>query len=162
MPAPDPGEAPRIVPRNDGDSDGVVVGALPTGNLLLLDGEGRILLGLRAAEETPDAGMWNLPGGKCEAGERPIDTVIRETFEEFAVTLSEADLRPFARYRCFYPDRVVDADYFLARLDGEVAIRVDAREFSRGGFFDLREAAGWTLAFRQEVVLQALLASGAA
>jgi len=38
------------------------------------------------------AGYWDLPGGGREGGESPMDCVLRETFEEFALTLVRDDL----------------------------------------------------------------------
>jgi 8-oxo-dGTP diphosphatase len=43
----------------------------------LVDTDGRVLLTERPAGKTM-AGLWEFPGGKIEAGERPEDTLIRE------------------------------------------------------------------------------------
>jgi 8-oxo-dGTP pyrophosphatase MutT (NUDIX family) len=49
---------------------------------VVLDGEGRILLGRRA-----DSGAWALPGGIIEPGEEPADAAARECFEETGVVV---------------------------------------------------------------------------
>ena len=47
----------------------------------LVDADGRVLLAQRP-EGKALAGMWEFPGGKVEAGERPEETVVRELREE--------------------------------------------------------------------------------
>ena len=44
----------------------------------LVDADGRVLLTERPAGKSM-AGLWEFPGGKVEAGERPEETLIRET-----------------------------------------------------------------------------------
>jgi 8-oxo-dGTP diphosphatase len=69
----------------------------------LVDTDGRILLSRRPAGK-PMAGLWEFPGGKVEAGERPEQTLIRELKEELGIVVNEACLAPltFASHR--YPD----------------------------------------------------------
>lgn len=50
----------------------------------ILTPTGRILLVYEPKFENP---KWKLPGGKIERGESPIDTAIREGFEETGVTI---------------------------------------------------------------------------
>lgn len=51
----------------------------PCANAIVVD-DGRVLLGRRA--HGPWQGSWGSPGGFCEAGEHPIETVVREVREE--------------------------------------------------------------------------------
>lgn len=44
-------------------------------------GDGAVLLA-RMAPNSPDAGLWTLPGGGVEFGEHPDDAVLRELREE--------------------------------------------------------------------------------
>jgi 8-oxo-dGTP diphosphatase len=44
-------------------------------------GDGAVLLA-RMAEDSPDAGLWTLPGGRVEFGEHPDNAVLRELREE--------------------------------------------------------------------------------
>jgi 8-oxo-dGTP diphosphatase len=62
-------------------SDGVVrtVGAL------LVDAQGRVLLGLRAAHKKAWPNHWDAIGGRVEAGETPAQAMIREVGEEIGV-----------------------------------------------------------------------------
>lgn len=43
----------------------------------------------RAAE--PDAGMWSIPGGLVEVGEKAADAAIREAMEETSLTVEIVD-----------------------------------------------------------------------
>lgn len=60
----------------------------------LIDADGRVLIAQRPADKAM-AGLWEFPGGKVEAGERPEDSLIRELREELAIDVKEACLAPF-------------------------------------------------------------------
>lgn len=66
----------------------------------LVDADGRVLIAQRP-EGKQLAGLWEFPGGKVEAGERPEDTLIRELAEELTITVKEPCLAPltFASHR---------------------------------------------------------------
>jgi 8-oxo-dGTP pyrophosphatase MutT (NUDIX family) len=49
------------------------------------------LLTRRAARLRAHGGQWALPGGRCDAGETPIETALREMDEEIGLRLSAAD-----------------------------------------------------------------------
>ena len=51
----------------------------PCANGIVVD-EGHVLLGRRA--HVPWLGLWGSPGGFCELGEHPAETVVREVREE--------------------------------------------------------------------------------
>lgn len=53
---------------------------VPTVTAVVVDEEGRVLLGRRALE--PDKGLWDLPGGFVDEGEHPLDGLRRELREE--------------------------------------------------------------------------------
>lgn len=61
--------------------------------LILRDGRGRVLFGLRAAHLYA-GGQWNLPSGKADEGEDVITAVIREAHEEVGLTLRPYDVIP--------------------------------------------------------------------
>ena len=67
---------------------------------LIRDGE-RFLICKRPAHKAR-ALMWEFPGGKVEAGERPRDALIRECREELDVTLDVGEL--YMQVTHEYPD----------------------------------------------------------
>jgi 8-oxo-dGTP diphosphatase len=69
----------------------------------LVDADGRVLLAQRPAGK-PMAGLWEFPGGKIEAGERPEQTLIRELKEELGIVVREDCLAPLTFASHAYPD----------------------------------------------------------
>jgi 8-oxo-dGTP diphosphatase len=59
----------------------------------LVDADGRVLIAKRPDGKTM-AGLWEFPGGKVEAGERPEIALIRELKEELDIDVTEACLAP--------------------------------------------------------------------
>jgi 8-oxo-dGTP diphosphatase len=59
----------------------------------LVDADNRVLVTQRP-EGKALAGLWEFPGGKLEAGERPEAALIRELHEELGITTKEACLAP--------------------------------------------------------------------
>ena len=60
----------------------------------LVDRDGRVLLARRPPGKAL-AGLWEFPGGKVDAGERPEAALIRELREELGIETDEACLAPF-------------------------------------------------------------------
>jgi 8-oxo-dGTP diphosphatase len=59
----------------------------------LVDSDGRVLIARRPADKDM-AGLWEFPGGKVHAGERPETALIRELKEELGIDVAEACLAP--------------------------------------------------------------------
>jgi 8-oxo-dGTP diphosphatase len=86
----------------------------------LVDPDVRVLIAQRPAGK-PMAGLWEFPGGKVEAGERPEETLIRELKEELGIVVNEACLAPLTFASHTYPDfHLLMPLYVCRRWDGTV------------------------------------------
>jgi 8-oxo-dGTP diphosphatase len=86
----------------------------------LIDTDGRVLIAQRPAGK-PMAGLWEFPGGKVEAGERPEETLIRELKEELGIVVHEACLAPLTFASHTYPDfHLLMPLYVCRRWEGTV------------------------------------------
>jgi 8-oxo-dGTP diphosphatase len=89
----------------------------------LVDPDGRVLIAERPAGRSM-AGLWEFPGGKVEAGERPEDALIRELHEELSITVKEACLAPFTFASHTYPEfHLLMPLYICRRWEGIVSPR---------------------------------------
>ena len=77
---------------------------------LIRDGE-RFLICKRPAHKAR-ALMWEFPGGKVEAGERPRDALSRECMEELDVTLDVGEL--YMQVTHEYPDILIRLSLYEA------------------------------------------------
>jgi 8-oxo-dGTP diphosphatase len=89
----------------------------------LIDADRRVLIAQRP-EGKPLAGLWEFPGGKIDAGERPEETLIRELREEIGIIVKEACLAPLTFASHAYEDfHLLMPLYICRRWDGEVTAR---------------------------------------
>lgn len=86
----------------------------------LVDADNRVLIAQRP-EGKALAGLWEFPGGKLDAGERPEEALIRELHEELGITVREACLAPLTFASHAYPDfHLLMPLYVCRRWEGEV------------------------------------------
>ena len=89
----------------------------------LIDPDGRVLIAQRPAGKAM-AGLWEFPGGKVEAGERPEQSLIRELREELGIVVKEECLAPLTFASHLYPDfYLLMPLYVCRRWEGFVAAR---------------------------------------
>ena len=92
----------------------------------LVDADRRILIAKRP-EGKGMAGLWEFPGGKIEAGERPEQTLIRELHEELGITVKEPCLAPLTFASHAYDDfHLLMPLYICRRWEGLVEAREHA------------------------------------
>jgi 8-oxo-dGTP diphosphatase len=86
----------------------------------LVDVDGRVLIAQRPAGR-PMAGLWEFPGGKIESGERPEQSLIRESKEELGIDVREECLAPLTFASHPYPDfHLLMPLYVCRRWEGAV------------------------------------------
>ena len=89
----------------------------------LIDPDGRVLIAQRPAGKAM-AGLWEFPGGKVEADERPEQSLIRELREELGIVVKEECLAPLTFASHLYPDfYLLMPLYVCRRWEGFVAAR---------------------------------------
>lgn len=86
----------------------------------LVDSDNRVLVTQRP-EGKSLAGLWEFPGGKLEAGERPEPALIRELAEELGIEVKEACLAPLTFASYAYPEfHLLMPLYICRRWEGTV------------------------------------------
>jgi len=89
----------------------------------LIDADGRVLLAQRPTGRAM-AGLWEFPGGKVEAGERPEQTLIRELGEELGIRVDEPCIAPLTFASHGYPEfHLLMPLYVCRRWEGIVTAR---------------------------------------
>ena len=89
----------------------------------LIDADGRVLIAQRPPGK-PMAGLWEFPGGKVEADERPEVSLIRELKEELGIVVKEDCLAPLTFASHLYPDfHLLMPLYVCRRWEGIVEAR---------------------------------------
>ena len=84
----------------------------------LIDADNRVLVTQRP-EGKQLAGLWEFPGGKLEAGERPEPALIRELAEELGITVKEDCLAPLTFASYAYPEfHLLMPLYICRRYEG--------------------------------------------
>jgi 8-oxo-dGTP diphosphatase len=91
----------------------------------IFDDAGRVLLIERGSP--PGVGLWTVPGGKLEAGEKLVDAVAREVREETGLVVEVGPLVEVVEI-VTPPYHYVIHDYLARRIGGELAAGGDARQ----------------------------------
>jgi mutator protein MutT len=74
---------------------------------------GKLLITQRHAKSHL-GGLWEFPGGKCEAGETSEQCLVREIREELGVEISVGEM--FGEISHDYPEKSVRLKFFIGRL----------------------------------------------
>lgn len=77
---------------------------------VLLNNEQKVLIARRKAHQD-QGGLWEFPGGKCEAGEQSSEALKRELKEELGVVILQAQSLLSKTHE--YPNKIVHLEFFL-------------------------------------------------
>ena len=109
--------------------------------LALFDAEGRLLLQQRPTGKH-HGGMWEFPGGKVEASEKPANALVREIAEELALVIDPVQLE-----QAFFAEEGSDPAVVLNLYTSRQQVGVpQSLEGQAWGWFALAEAVGLRLA----------------
>ena len=85
----------------------------------IINSKNEILIQKRAACKKNFPNKWDMPSaGHVDAGERPIDGAIRETFEEIGIQTSEKDYHFICEY--IWDEMFEIAQVYLLKLDVDI------------------------------------------
>lgn len=104
--------------------------------ILRVEGQDQLLLGLRPMTSDAHAGQVAFPGGKVEGDERPLETAVRECYEE--VGMPPAHVAPLGEL----PPRVSTSRFHVHCVVARVRpfeLRLAPREVDRALFVPLQE-----------------------
>lgn len=109
----------------------------PCANAIVVDGD-RVLLARRA--DAPWKGMWATPGGFCESGEHPVETVKREVFEELGLRVEVTGyigvwVDDYADEPGRDDNEIINVAYYLAALVDDGSPVLAPAEVSELGWF---------------------------
>lgn len=93
----------------------------------LIDPDGRILISKRP-EGKSLAGLWEFPGGKVEAGERPEQALIRELKEELGINVEQSCLAPLTFASHSYEDFHLLMPLYVCRRWKGIAQSLEGQE----------------------------------
>jgi 8-oxo-dGTP diphosphatase len=121
--------------------------------ILLLNRNNEVLLLLRDDKvDIPFPNMWDIPGGKVEDNETPIEAIRREMMEEMSIK----DLGEIQLFKIITSENITDY-IFWKRLDF-ITSEIDLQEGQRVEYFNLERIRKTKLAFNYNKVLEEFLA----
>ena len=104
----------------------------------LIDPDGRILLSKRP-EGKSLAGLWEFPGGKVEATERPEQALIRELKEELGINVEQSCLAPLTFASHAYDDFHLLMPLYVCRRWKGIAQPLEGQELKWVSAKNLRD-----------------------
>jgi 8-oxo-dGTP diphosphatase len=104
----------------------------------LIDADDRVLIAQRPQGKAL-AGLWEFPGGKIDAGERPEDALIRELREELGVLVKPACLAPLTFASHSYDDFHLLMPLYVCRRWEGFAQPLDGQALKWARAKDLRD-----------------------
>jgi 8-oxo-dGTP diphosphatase len=103
------------------------------------------LLMLKRSPGSSQGSYWTAaPGGKLEAGETPLEAVLREVFEETALVLDPKKLEFKGTYHCRFESEYL-LHIFLTHLSSAPTLLLDPKEHTEMRWATIEEALNMPL-----------------
>jgi len=103
----------------------------------------RELFAARRPLEKSLPGLWELPGGKQEAGETMRQALVREIIEELNVQLHTGDLQPLRPVTFAYPFISIRLHPFLSHLQKPIDVSLSEHIDSRWLAYEHWHSVDW-------------------
>lgn len=118
--------------------------------------DGTILMIRRSSASTHDPGLWELPGGKMDLGERLTDALVREVAEETTLTVEVG--QPFLTWHfAKEPFWVTGVTFVASCSHGDVVLSDEHDEY---GWFSIEDALALPLSQAMREQVEAYAAMG--
>jgi len=104
---------------------------------LIYDSKGKLLLLRRSEQNSIYIDKWQLPGGKVEERETPLEAIIREVREEIACNCIKVKKLKEMTFSNIFKNKkeTVHLTVFACDIDGQLAL---SNEHSELKFFDMK------------------------
>ena len=126
---------------------------------LVEDQTGRFLIIRRSMTSKNNRGMWDLPGGKLDPGESPVQALRRELAEELGLAVSVLGLAGTARSDL--PDRVVSYEIYRCAVGARAPKVVLSDEHTEYKWIPRDELPGYEMCAQFVDFLRAYVVSNA-
>lgn len=103
---------------------------------IIINSKGQVLISKRAKTKQKDAGLWEINGGVCLAGESSLQGIIREIKEELGIDLGNVKGILYKEYS----ERQLFYDIWLFKVDTEINnLRFADNEVEEAKWADIEE-----------------------
>jgi 8-oxo-dGTP diphosphatase len=101
---------------------------------------GDTILLLHRQDHKPQGNTWNIPGGKIDKGETPLEAIIREVQEESGIMLKPSEVQPLNSYYIRYSDCDYLYHTFKAKVDNKAEVLIQPKEAKAFKWVTVKEA----------------------
>lgn len=95
-------------------------------------------------KKDPYKGLYNLVGGKVEAGEDNLEAAYRELEEETAITKKDIELKPIVTFYYYFSD--IELQAYVGKINKEVSLIEEVNHLEwlsvNEDFMDMKKFAG--------------------